>query len=178
MQQIFDFFAGLITSLFVLILSPFINACAESGPASVKNAREYVGKRVEISIPECEELYNLDSHGGFHGDGETEIILQFTSENAPILTQNIKANEHWYELPMDWFIEVIFYGREYEGGLYATPFNCEVPEIHEGYWFVYNKQTKEYSLDYETYRETSSSNYYISVYDSEEMKLYFYNLDT
>ena len=173
MKYLTDF----IAALFVFILFPLAEACPDNSSSRVSGG-EYVSKRVGIPIPDCEILYSENSHGGWLGDGETEIILQFTSETAQTLTENIEANEHWRELPMDRFVELIFYGGEYEDRLFAAPFDGEAPEIHEGYWFVYNKQTEEYSLDYETYREAYSHNYYISVYDSAEMKLYFYGSDS
>ena len=88
MKYLTDF----IAALFVFILFPLAEACSDNSSSRVSGG-EYVSKRVGIPIPDCDVLYSENSHGGWLGDGETEIILQFTSETAQTQIGRVSCRE-------------------------------------------------------------------------------------
>ena len=55
---------------------------------------------IEIPIPIFAKIEEKDTHGGFHGDGETLAKFYFSDKQAQNFTSNISNNSHWNEFPI------------------------------------------------------------------------------
>lgn len=138
---------------------------------------EYVSKKIGITLPDCEELLYYDDHGGFHGDGRTNIILSFTEENGRKLEDMLAEDQRWSPMPLNSSVELILYGDE-ENHIGGCLGSFEIPHFKHGYWFFYDKQTGLHWVDYSEFRSRASHNFYVCLYDSDERILYYFGLDT
>lgn len=82
-------------TLCLLAAALLLTACkAESATFST------LSRQLGIQIPNGQILAEQDSHGGFHGDGETFIKMQFSEEEAESLTSEMKSSPGWHMLPL------------------------------------------------------------------------------
>ena len=126
---------------------------------------------IEIQIPIFAKMEEKDTHGGFHGDGDTLAKVYFSNKQAQNFISNISDNVHWKELPMPEILEYQAYNTKEEG--------MEIPFIENGYWFFIDRyrKTKD-KYDYNEMREQASFNYSLAIFDTDANILYVYSLDT
>ena len=94
-------------TLCLLAVALLLTACkAESSAFST------LTRQLGIQIPNGEILAEQDSHGGFHGDGETFIKIKFSEEEAESLTSEMKSSPGWHMLPLTENLSTILYGYE------------------------------------------------------------------
>lgn len=142
--------------LFALILLISLALCA-CGVAPT--AQEKVGNALGIDLSAAELLSENDTHGGFHGDGETIIQLRVGD-----ISTLINGKEGWHELPVD------------EDMLRLTP---QFGDIESGCWYFYDRHSKATDpYDYSAVNGRFSYNFSFAVYDSEAGLLNYYELDT
>ena len=126
---------------------------------------------IEIPIPIFAKIEEKDTHGGFHGDGETLAKFYFSDKQAQNFTSNISNNSHWNEFPIPETLQHCAYDSIDE--------DIKIPFINNGYWFFldrHSKATDKYNY-YEMFGR-ASSNYSIAVFDIDSNILYIYSLDT
>lgn len=113
-------------------------------------------------------VYELDTHGGFHNDGEYYLILD-CSKNREKALYNIR---NWKALPLPENLENTFFGTL--GGLkIAEKFN--MPKIKNGaYIFCDRFAGKNDDLNI----GEGPYNFSVAVYDSDNDIMYYYELDT
>lgn len=133
----------------------------------------YISSKTEIKIPLSAKLKNNDSHGGFHGDGESLAKIYFTSEQAKKIELEINYNKHWRKLPMPERLQncVSLYTEE----------EMSMPIIENGYWFYLDRHSdadNKYDENERYEEKRASRNYSVAVFDSDENILYYYELDT
>ena len=58
-------------------------------------------QELDLTLPEGDVLTDIDTHGGFHGDGNSCLILAFSPENGETLAQELAEREDWRPLPLD-----------------------------------------------------------------------------
>lgn len=130
-----------------------------------------VSSKVEIKIPLSAKLELKNTHGGFHGDGETFTKIYLTQEQSEKVENKIKENEHWRELPLT---EIVANAT----GIFDK--EMKMPEIENGYWFYLDRNseaTDKYNEN-DMYKGRYSRNYSVAVFDSYSDILYYYELDT
>ena len=128
----------------------------------------YMGRMIEIYVPIFNE-YDVkeETHGGFHGDGETFITMQFSDKQAEKFLKKVKENEHWQELPL-------------------TGFFYNFVDIENGYWFAIDRyfhnddtyNVKKYNIDGIGGDDRAALNYTLAAFDTDNNMLYFYEMDT
>ena len=126
---------------------------------------------IEIPIPMFSKMEEKDTHGGFHGDGETLVKFYFSDKQAQNFTSNISNNLHWNELPIPETLQHCAYDSIDE--------DIKIPFINNGYWLFldrHSKTTDKYNY-YEMFGR-ASSNYSIAIFDIDSNILYIYSLDT
>lgn len=119
---------------------------------------------------EIEPDFEVDTHGGFHGDGEWLMRFSFDEAQARALEVQLAAADQWNALPLP---------QPAQSAL--DYIDWRIPKAQEGYWFFLDKQTGEIAqgnqMGYECF-ERYSLNWVLAVYDAQTRTLYFAELDT
>ena len=127
-----------------------------------------------------------DTHGGFHNDGNTYIVLTLsTSIEAQITAINeeyageTKNDGPWYlisEYPLA-YASMMEEVKDYRGDTVDYP--KLLPEITSGYFCIINNfnNKDEYVFISEDANLGSFWNWELAVYDIDTMKLYYYESD-
>lgn len=127
---------------------------------SEENVYEKIGKELRFDTSDCEIIKSEDSHGGFHGDGETYIILN--CQNNPL-----KLFE-WKSLPLPSNLNKTLNKEQ------------EISKVEEGYYYFVNTFNRYYNTGIDIHDESSLSmnNYLIEIYDKKNNFLYYYEFDS
>ena len=156
--------------LIAAIMCVSLVACGKETP------QEIVSRELGVDVSGGTEISYEDTHGGFHGDGDTIITLQFDDNSV---TDTIKGNSKWREFPIDETTQVLVYGLEKENFQYG-PFlndgmgNALIPEIQNGYYILIDRQTETDT----NILERPSFNFTVGLYDADTNIMYFGKLDT
>ena len=150
----------------------FLNVCNSQDPQKI------ISKELGIDVSSGNEMSNLDTHGGFHGDGATFIALEFSGDEA--LSQ-IKENGQWKAFPLDDTIKTLVYGisdKTSRIGPYVSDDegNALLPDIHDGYYLLIDRHSDADKKGDIMHR--GSFNFTVGIYDSNTNILYFCKLDT
>lgn len=121
-----------------------------------------VCQSLQTSLVRGGVLRSWETHGGFHGDGETYVEVCGSSE--------IPDSPFWHPLPAP---EVF---RKLAANCRDDNDACVIPEITEGYWYFRNRHPE--CTDPAAMEDYGSWNYTLAVYDSVRQILYYYELDT
>ena len=154
----------LLAFLFLLSLKPTANYISET--------TEYFGfAKKDFSVVD-----ELDTHGGFHGDGSYYLILDCSNGKEKAL----KKVENWNKLPLPENLNLIMYGGEKDGveyGYFSEQANW--PEIRNGvYKFVDRNSDAEDPSDDKEILSRGTANFSIAVYDLDSDMLYYFEADT
>ncbi len=135
--------------------------------------RSYVEGMLGVRLYEDTQIqpdFVQNTHGGFHGDGETLIRFSFEESQAQDLEEQMASGSQWNALPLP------------QAAKSALAYvDWPIPEAREGYWFFLDKQTGEYAQDNvlsSDYLSRHSQNWVMAMYDGERRVLYFVELDT
>ena len=128
-----------------------------------------------------------DDHGGM-SDGTEYWEIAFSPEDAAEFEESLQTAQGWHALPLDNDVRYLLYGTEgiekAQDGAYISvnPYltgkdgSPLFPQVEEGYWFFYNKQTDSYTAAGAL--NQLSLNFTAAVYDSQSHILYCGELDT
>ena len=160
------------------LLTAFFMASALSGCQSYEDVSLVLGADVE----NAEVILESDSHGGFHGDGERDIIFQFRDDTFEEL---IQMDQTWHPLPIqDDTVMALLYGLEKDGVIYgphlwAGQEEMRLPHIEKGYYLFYDRHAESVApFDSKGVLERNSLNITVAVYNTETDRLYYAELDT
>ena len=163
---ILNILCGILKLIFTFILMLVIVFTITFGGLMVRQAivyHNYYAKTLQVEIPKRDADFSEDTHGGFLGEGNTVKIYELTDKEIEKLNKDTKTNDHW---------------KPINDELYSIPwmnYNEKIPQIENGWYCFYNKQTKTFELpDGDTY----SYNYIVCLYSEEEEKLWIYSVDT
>lgn len=153
---------------------------AACGPQdSIKRISNTLG----VDLSKGNVVQDINSHGGFLGDGITFKEITFT-DNGQVITDKIKSNDGWCELPLTENLRKAVYGRvqkPYVLGQLVSNDEGEplFPLIENGYYFFYdrNSESKDSKDDTDLYNR-NSYNFTIAIYDTDRHILYYFELDT
>ena len=155
----------LLAFLFLLSLKPTANYISET--------TEYFGfAKKDFSVVD-----ELDTHGGFHGDGSYYLILDCSNGKEKVL----KKVENWNKLPLPENLNLIMYGGEKDGVTYGYELaeEAHMPAIDNGYYMFEDRhsESKDSRDDSELF-DRYSFNFSIAIYDCDTDKLYYFEFDT
>ncbi len=146
---------------------------------------ESINKRISrslgIEIPKDIKIEYEDTHGGFHGDGETVAVVEFNNSIGEDIQSEMLNNEDWNKLPLSENLDLIMYGGKKEGMDYAYNLAelLDMPSIENGYWFFDNRHSNSISPKEDSNLFNQSSfNFTIAVYDIDTQTLYYLEFDT
>lgn len=138
--------------------------------------QEIVSRELGVDVSDGTEISYEDTHGGFHGDGDTIIALKFDDNSV---TDEIKGNSKWKEFPINETTQALVYGIEKENRQYG-PFlndgkgNALMPKIQNGYYILIDRNP-ETDTDI---LERPSFNFTVGLYDTDTNIMYFGKMDT
>ena len=140
-----------------------------------------ISKEIGVDVVAGEVISESDTHGGFHGDGDTVIVLQIDDTSFSNL---IKENEEWNAMPLTENLTALVYGLHTEtssiGPMIHPGDNISVvPEIENGYYYFRDRhyQSKDPKDDTDVLSR-ASYNFTIAIYDTDTNILYYLELDT
>lgn len=155
---------------FVVVLLLFMRIFVQSTPQG--HVSKYLG--IDCSRGRANEY--IETHGGFLGDGDTFIEIQFQNED---FEKRIRESEGWRELPLTENLKIIIYGISDEERDWGPRVAGEIPEIRNGYYYFEDRHSESMDkYDDSEIFDRSSYNYTIAVYDADKMILYYCEEDT
>ncbi len=107
----------------------------------------------------------IDTHGGFHGDGSYFLILD-CSDNKDKALEKVK---NWNKLPLSENLNNVMYGN-------SLTEEAHLPIIENGYYMFKDRQTD--GTDDSAIFDKASYNFSIAFYDSDTDKMYYFDFDT
>ena len=132
----------------------------------------WIGKVIEIWVPLISRSEYEDTHGGFHGDGDSIDKIYFNDFQAKIFLKKVKKNKNWRKLPVT---HELYTRIQYN----LDGFNITIPEIENGYWFFKNRYTDAANVyDENGIYNVGAFNYSVGIYDQDTNILWFYECDT
>ena len=131
-------------------------------------------KSIEIDNSSCQIVREIESHGGFLGDGEYFARITCSKISVSDLSSN------WKELPITDSISEILEMIKCDNSRCTDTFTrYEIPNDINGYYYFYDRHdlaTDRYdSTDINT---RSSYNFNLAVLDIDNKVIYYYELDT
>ena len=169
------------TSLYMLLALSIIlltTACSSS------NSTKDVSQTLAVDLSTANVSQNMDSHGGFHGDGAAYLEMTFTDEEQKNLLEDLKNNTAWSNLPLSDNLNVAVYGKENESetvGPFVTDDkgNALFPLVENGYYFFLDRHNESKNTKEDTdLLSRNSFNFTIAIYDIDKQTLYYSELDT
>lgn len=155
---------------FLVFLLLFMRIFAQSTPQG------YVSKYLGIDCSRGIANEYIETHGGFLGDGDTFIEIQFPNGS---FEQVISECEEWRELPLTENLKIIIYGISNEERIWEPRVAGEIPEIRNGYYYFEDRHSESSDkYDDSEIFDRYSYNYTIAVYDADTMTLYYCEEDT
>lgn len=145
---------------------------------------KYISRILGIDLSRGKILKSMDSHGGFHGDGSTYIEMTFDDKESQAITEALKNNAEWNELPLTNNLNIAVYGKTDASKSIRSLVTNEggkalIPMIDNGYYFFLDRHSKSKDAkDDADLLNRYSFNFTIAIYDAGDQMLYFYELDT
>ena len=109
-----------------------------------------------------------DTHGGFHGDGETIAVITLPEDRASEAESIMHYNILWKPLPMTEELYPVLWGD--------SPLCADIPEVKNGWYFFCDEQGQPYTG--ESLFSRPALNFTLAVYDAESRTIYYFELDT
>jgi len=159
-----------ISIAFLVFLLLFMRVFAQSTPQG------YVSKYLGIDCSRGIANTYIETHGGFLGDGDTFIEMQFLNED---FEKRICETEGWKEIPLTENLEIVIHGISNEEREWEARIAGEIPTIKKGYYYFVDRHYESVDKydDSEIFNR-SSYNYTIAIYDADMMILYYCEEDT
>lgn len=152
-----------------LILSMLLGGCGSS------DIRVEISEILRTGVSTGEILTEMDTHGGFHGDGENYVVLQFPDADS----FQIPESGFWHELPLSDNLHTFLYEYTHYTQVWDAVGGELIPRIESGYYFFYDRNSDNLShFGDEELLSRGSYNFILAVYDPANLTLYYYELDT
>ena len=169
----------------VLFPALLLSAAALAGCAAPP-AEASLDEALGLDLAGCTVRMDSDTHGGFHGDGETAVIL--TWEDGSGVETQIAQSDAWQPLPLPKELTAVFYGYAYEedGWSYSWgPLAVDedgaplFPAVENGYYFFLDRHSESAEAESPAdLWDRASFNFTAALYDADRGALYYYELDT
>lgn len=115
----------------------------------------------------------VDTHGGFHGDGLYYLILDCSNNREAAL----EKVQNWKQLPLSENLNLMLYGGERYA--YELAEEAHIPKIANG-WYLFKDRHSEStdSSDDTALFDRYSFNFSVGIYDADTDRLYYLAFDT
>ena len=126
---------------------------------SFNNRKTYIENIMNVDLNKCIIIKDIDTHGGFLGDGEYF---------AKLLCKNFNITNNFKELPIEKEVYNVINIKEcFNSGCVNVFEKYNIPNTIKGYYYYLDRSPE---LE-------SSDNFSILIYDNKE-SLYYYEVDT
>lgn len=135
------------------------------------DAKAGILKETGLDVSSCEVLRELDTHGGFHGDGETFWELRIPEGDVRELAGRL--TEEWKELPLS----------ENLAGAAGLLLDKKQKEtmlsVQEGYYYFRDRYPESTDpADDSKLLERNSQNFTLVIFDKDGGRIYYAALDS
>lgn len=132
-----------------------------------------------INISNATIITDTDSHGGFHGDGITFLVVEFEDDSC---LNQIKGNSSWKQLPVNYPVDALLYGTQ-SGSSFIGPYVTEggkklFPKAETGYYYFKDRHTGTGGQGNKDVVNRHSFNFTVALYDEDTQTLYYCEFDT
>lgn len=164
--------------LLLLTLAVCLSGCSGSNE---KNIQRSIGQELKADISAGTVVTEEDSHGGFHGDGITYVVIQFDDDS---FETSISGAENWKPFPLDETAQALVYGCVFTDGQYGPYLTDEegdplIPKVETGYYWLKDWQADDGAqTGGADILHRASLNFTLAVYDSDCNTLYYCKMDT
>lgn len=159
----------LIAMLIFVIIFIMAKKYGGSSSASYDNGDVYIDRAEDITGLDLDhgKVARLnDTKGGFFGEGDVLLELQYSDEDHKNIEDQIPAQKHWQELPME---------KELTDRLMG--FDFEFPQ--SGYYLFYDRHKEAKShYDYKEIKKRHSIDFSVIILDNDTQKLVYIERDT
>lgn len=147
------------------------------------NTKTMISKFMEIDISSCQVLQEDDSHGGFHGDGQTFVELLATKAEFNKIVGNMTSK--WKDFPLTENLSIAVYGKETETERRLPLIIDEknesplIPMIKNGYYYFQDRFDHSSDPDDDSQLfERNSWNFTLVILDKDQNRIYYVEYDT
>ena len=138
------------------------------------NRLKSISESIELDVSNCKIEKDIDTHGGFLGDGDFFAKIICTAD----VDNEIQSN--WKELPLSselqQIMEMIQYNNDGGNNVYDK---YGIPKLESGYYYFHDRHSDSKDInDDSELNSRSSYNFSIGIYDIENKIIYYYELDT
>ena len=162
----------------VMVLLVIMTGCRTE---KTDNILSEISKTIGVDVSAGEVISESDSHGGFHGDGDTVVVIQFADTS---FSDQIKENELWNAMPLTENLTALVYGIRKEDGSVGPMIQSgdgtpAIPEVDNGYYYFRDRHSQSTDpADDSGVLGRASYNFTIAIYDTDSKILYYMELDT
>lgn len=149
-----------------MLLIPFIFLSSLGLCFGPSTRSEYVARECGVSTEGGTVIHESDDHGGFLGDGEMLVFIQFDDDGV---TETMTESNHWRLLPLE---------EELHHAIYNS-FHVDMPEVTNGYYYFRNRKDDVSDRYNPAYVDVGSSwNFTAAIFDLDTNILYYIEEDT
>lgn len=158
--------------LFLFAALALVFSAAACGIESRQEPLEYISEALGVDVTSGEILSKDDTHGGFHGDGETVVTVSIPGLALP-------KNPRWHLLPLHTELSDAVYGSQSTYTSFSSLFDADIPVVENGFWFFQDRHAEAADpTDCTDLHARSSWNFTAAIYDADTGTLYFLEFDT
>ena len=160
----------------LVILSLFLGV---SGNQQLANQLQLgtanVSQTLQVALAQGRMIENVDTHGGFHRDGQSLAVWKFDDNS---MLEQIQTDSDWKELPLTDNLEELLYGVVYDNGMSITEIGpCvdfseeQLPRIQNGYYYFVDRQAEAEAQHSDAQiMERPALNFSVALYDDARHK--------
>lgn len=152
--------------LIAIIIANFMTGCGLK-----RSGQSIVSSELNIDCSMAELTKDMDSHGGFHGDGTTFYVFQFKLDNN---IDSLPEENGWHELPLtDNLTQVV------DTLISDSSGEPLFPQVENGYYYFRDRhdESSDCWIDEDIFARYSY-NFTFAIYDLENNRLYYCEFDT
>ena len=152
----------------ILIIAVCITAFVLAG-CSGNNSLKSFSNECGVDLSEGRIILEEDNHGGFHGDGFSLLVADYSQTTS--VADEILASEIWHRLPLSENLAVFVY-QPYDE-------NLKIPQVENGCYYFYDRHDEATDpYDDSDLFSRYSFNFTFAVYDLDTETLYLCKYDT
>ena len=102
---------------FILVILSLLLGISGNRQLANQFSMANMSQTLQVALAQGIMIENIDTHGGFHGDGQSLTIWKFDDNS---ILEQILTDPDWKELPMTDNLEALLYGVVYDTGLSIT----------------------------------------------------------
>lgn len=162
-------FRRILFSLLLIIIFYLTTGCN-----LISNKQSIVLKRIEMTNANCKIEKDIDSHGGFLGDGDYFAKIKCFNINYSELSS------HWKKLPLSETLNHVTQMKQCDNkGCNNIYDRFSIPNIKDGYYYFLDRHSESEDIyDDTNLNNRASWNFTLAIIDKNSNIIYYYELDT